>query len=189
MSPFVLLQLVGPAVAEKLARLGLRGEAIERVMAAESTSREERGALVAQIQQIAAQSDTARAALGTKLLEIDIEHGKAIKRITDEYAQLDQQLIDLRGDADAAAKGFDLANERIFNRIRTEAASSNPIARERADRAATTYNFLREIADQQGRLTAATRDFGFVSDAVSTAQQRINIEVVSGQITANSSPP
>lgn len=167
-----------------IAGLTKQGEAVERLMAAPSTSRDERAGLFTKLQGIAAESDRARIAVKQQILELDIREADAIDKLSTQYAGLAVRLADLGGDrVKAATLGFDQSNADFVARLEAEASSGNEIARMRAASAKEQLDAIRALTIQQAELTNATIDYQMALDKVGNAQERIDIQVRSGALT------
>lgn len=164
--------------------LGRQGLAIEALMAAPSTSVEERAGLLARLQGIGADSDKARFELKSKLVDLDVKEQTAVRSLTDSYADLAVQLAALSGDAETAARaGFDFANRDRFARIDAELRSKDPEARARAEEAGRRFQELRYETIQRGALVTALQKYERTLSGVADTQARIDIAVQSGAIT------
>lgn len=164
--------------------LGRRGMAIEALMNAPSTKREEREGLLNQLHGVANDSDKARYDLKLKLLRLDVQQSEALKELNDQYDDLGVKLAALAGDTvGAASAGVDRAHRDLRDRIDAQSQSNSTEQRARAETARAQLEALRALTVQQAELNKATSDYQFKLDALGNLQQRISIAVTSGAMT------
>lgn len=175
--------------AEEAARatlqgLGKQGEALEALMNAPSTSREERAQVYTRLFAVAAESDRTRIELKQRILEIDIKEADAIEKLKTQYGGLAVKLAELRGDrVGATMLSFDEQNKDLLDRINAEASSSSEIARARAAGARQQLDAIRELTIAQAKLSQLTEDYDLILGRVAVEQGKIESARASGAIT------
>jgi hypothetical protein len=130
--------------------LGEQGLAQEAVIGALSSSRDEREAARAKLQQIANAHDDALYAKNLKILQLTEQQKQAVERLSDSYKELHAAVLEAEGDpVQAAGLAFEAANRQRRTTLETQASRGTPEDRAAAQQALNDLNRQKELAVQR----------------------------------------
>lgn len=159
-------------------------DAQEALLKAPSTTRDQRYEIEQKLFALSGQNDAARAERTKRLQVLDQQELLAAEKLSDQYASLNIQLLEITGNTvGAAAASFALAHKEDFRRTNTELGSTDPVARARAAEASANLSALNAETVRQAELTKATRDYTAVLDLLNLASNRLSVDQAAGNIT------
>jgi hypothetical protein len=168
----------------QLASIRGQQEAQEALAKAPSSNSDVRAGAEEKLIALTAQGEAAIADRDKNLQAINQRQALGVRALTDEYAALNVQLIEIQGSTvEAANAAFDLSHKQVRERLAAQATSPDPAERAAAAAASVQVDALARLTDAQARLNVVSTDFADIIARVGISQQRIAIEVSSGQIT------
>lgn len=164
----------------------IRGQqdAQEALAKAPSSNADTRAGAEEKLYELTAQNNLAEAEHGKIIQGINQKQALGIRSLTNEYEALNVQLLEVQGNTvDAANAAFDLSHKQIREKIAGQSTSPDPAERAAAAAANVRVEAIARLTDAQTRLNVVSSDFADIIARVGIAQQRIAIEVSTGQIT------